>query len=612
MRIMNNLNMHIAAKALLSWYIFIFFSTELLSYLHLLERSYILLGNILFWGAFVFPHRKEIYLILQKINFPSKSTLFILVLFLLTFFQGFFSAPSTTDSMVYHVPKVMYWMQEKTLFQDVIRNAHDYMAPFGEYILLHLYLIFENDRMLFFSQWIAYVVSVYVIGLIAARLGADKKLSKLVRLFTATLPIIVMQSTNTQVDTVVTALLLLGLYLVLHLSEVYSFRNSILLGFAIALGFLTKATFAFYVLIPIGLLFFSLRRQFRKLILIILPVLLLTIVLQFRFVSQNLLLYGNILGVKMSEKGEEAVYINEIINPSSVLSNLVRNFLVHLPIPFFSPYVQNGMIQLHKFIGLDINDPRITCCGTVFNVKSVLYPQEDIVANPLHLIIILVGGFFLILKRKHLNKKPKLIILYCLTIISFIAFSAIIKWQPYHPRLEIPIFVVGTMSAVIILNSAGKIRFLYIGAFLSSIIAVAVILLNVSRPYISYSLFYDQVKLFKPSLASTPEAFYIKPRQQQYFNARYYWHEPYLQMINFLKEEKGQTIAFNLEDGFEYPFWFLMNKYQVNKQVIPYSQIKKETIILSTAAEPFEKDGYKTTCIKTRIKYGYACISRRY
>lgn len=608
---MRYLNLNVFIKLLLYWYIFIFISTEILSYFHLLERSYILFAELFFWGFTFFFQRKEIFRSIKEISFRSKSLAFVLLLFLLTFIQGFFSAPSTSDSMVYHLPRVMYWVQEKTLFQDVIRNSHDYMAPFGEYILLHLYLLFGNDRMLFFSQWIAYIASVYIIGVIASQLGADHKVNQLVRLFTATLPIAVMQSSSTQVDMVVTVLVLLSLYLSLLLRQSYSIKHSIFLGFVIGLGFLTKATFAFYLLLPICILLFPLHKAFKKSVLVIVPILFLAFILQLRFISQNFSLYGNFLGVKISDKGKEAVYINEVITPFSILSNLVRNFFVHLPIPVFSSYIQNGIVSLHNLIGFDINDSRITCCGTEFSVKSILYPQEDIVANPVHLIIIAAGGFLLIYKRKQLNKNLQVVVLYLSTIISFILFSALIKWQPFHPRLEIPFFMIGTMSAIIILNTVKRLRPLYIGVILSSALALIVVFLNVSKPYIAYSLFYDMVKTLKPPLVSIPEAFYIKPRQQQYFNARYYWYEPYVEIVDLLKKENNREIVFSLGDEFEYPIWALMNKYQIKKTVITYSQIDDNSIIISTSASPFRKEGYYTTCFKTLIEYGFACLSKK-
>lgn len=77
------------AKIFLIWYLFVYVSTEILSFLSLLILS-------------------------------------------LTFIQGLFSAPSTTDSMIYHLPKVMHWIQDKTVYQDVTRNTHDFKAPFAE------------------------------------------------------------------------------------------------------------------------------------------------------------------------------------------------------------------------------------------------------------------------------------------------------------------------------------------------------------------------------------------------------------------------------------------------------------------------------------------------
>ena len=121
--------------------------------------------------------------------------------------------------------------------------------------------------------------------------------------------------------------------------------------------------------------------------------------------------------MKISDKAE-GVYINEVISPVGLLSNLVRNLFVHLPFPIFSSYVQSSIIYLHDLIGLDINDPRTTCCGTQFSVKSILYPQEDIVANPIHLIVIVVGGVFLISKRQYLKTSSQIVVLYLLTTLK--------------------------------------------------------------------------------------------------------------------------------------------------------------------------------------------------
>lgn len=610
MEIMKKLNLHIAVRALLYWYIFIFLSTEILSHVRLLERNYIFLGNILFWGVFLFFHRQEILQTLQSINYRSKSLLFILTLFLLTFIQGFFSAPSTTDSMVYHLPRVMYWIQEKTVQQSVIRNPHDFMAPFAEYILLHLYLIAGSDRLLFFSQWIAYVVLVIISGVIAERLGADKGIRIMTTLFVATLPMAVMQASSTQVDLVVAVLVVLSTYIALEISRKITVNSTVLFWLALGLGISTKATFFLFMIIPTGMMLFALIKNRWKNILIFVLSSLTAFIIPFRFMNQNLNLYGNILGPLKKEEG--LTLTNDIVNPVVLISNLIRNIMVHIPVPVFTTHTQGLLEFIHKMMGISISAPESTCCDFQFHVIPILYPQEDIVSNFLHLLLISFAAFFIFKKAE--IKYRLLILTFVLSLFSFVIFSLILKWQPFHSRLQTPFFVMGVISSVVILSKFKRSLYILKGMLILSIsLAILLVFLNVSRPYISYNLFYDKVKSFSFPLSSIPQSFFVKPREQQYFNARFYWYLPYKGIIEILAGQdlaESNTVTFDLPDGFEYPLWVFIKRYGLNIRVVPLSEISNETIIISTSEDPYEKEGYLTKCIKTKIEYGYACLSK--
>lgn len=606
---MKDLKLHISARILIYWYTLIFFSTEFLSYLRILERRYIFSGELFFWLVILFFYRKEILQTLQKINCRSKSFFVILALFSLTFIQGFFSAPSTTDSMVYHLPRVMYWVQEKTLQQEVIRNPHDFMAPFAEYILLHLYFIAGNDRLLFLSQWIAYITIVILSGIIGERLGANKKIKIIITLFVATLPMAVMQSSSTQVDLVVAALVVISTYIALMFFNKITINNTFLFGLTLGLGISTKATFFPFMIIPLGItlsaIIKNLYRDFLKIILgggvgLIMPL---------RFMYQNFYLFGNVLG----PFNKELNLTNENFNLASLSSNLIRNIMIHVPIPFFTNQAQKLIEELHKLIGISINASQTTCCDFKFNVIPILYPQEDIVSNSFHLLLILIATVLVI---KHKAIKNRLVILvFILSCLSFIIFSLILKWQPFHSRLQIPFFLLGTISAVIILSNfkRGLLILKYMLVF-SIPLALMLIFFNVSRPYISYSLFYDNVKAFAPLLSSVPQSFFIKPREQQYFSARYYWYLPYKGVIEILAMQdstKSNAITFDLPDGFEYPIWSLLKEYKIDFYIVPFSKKSADTIIISTSKNPYKLEDYIIECIKTEVEYGYACISRR-
>ncbi len=601
------MDISLVGKLLLFWYSFIFVSSELLSFFHLLKRPFILFGELIFWVVILIFFGNQIIKEVRSINFKNLYALIIFVLLSLTFIQGIFSAPNTTDSMVYHIPRVMYWVQEKTLQQDVIRNPHDFMPPFGEYILLHLYLIAGNDRLLFFSQWIAFAVTIILGGVIAGQLGAETRFKNLTRLIVATLPIATIQSSSTQVDLITAVLILISTHIALLFLKKVTIYNVILFGLTLGLGISTKPTFFIFALIPLGVTFFALiKNRFKNVLKVFLGGFI-SLILPLRFMTQNLHFYGNILGPLKNDANGGLT--NDLINLQSLISNIIRNMLIHIPVPFFTNQTQSLLEFIHKIVGISINDPRITCCDFQFRVIPVLYPQEDIAGNALHLILILIAAIFIF---KKILRRRQLILVYILSLLSFIMFSIVLKWQPFHSRLHIPFFVIGAISSVLILS-----RFKYSLYILRSILILSVplafllIFFNVSKPFISYTPFYSYVKVFAPALSSIPQSVFTKNREEQYFNARSYWYNPYKYIIKVLTESKAgkQTVAFKLMDGYEYPLWLLIQENNLKYHIVPESKISDETIIISTSKNPYNLTGYKTECIKTEIEYGYACIS---
>lgn len=602
------MNVNTIAKLLLFWYFFIFVSTEALSYFYQLNHVNILVLEAVFWSGIIYYFRDEIKTKVSNINFSSKTNLVILTILFLTFIQGFFSAPSTTDSMVYHLPKVMYWVQEGTVYQDVIRNIHDFKAPFAEYIVLHLYFLVGSDRLAFLSQWLAFVASVYLAGIIARQFGGSREVVNFARLFTAALPIAVMQSASTQVDLVVTVLVLIALHISLLLTKQMNLFNGVLLGITIGLGFFTKATYFIYLVVPFGLLFFQfIKNPERKYFYTAIIVLVLTLLIQARFFYQNYSLYGSLLGKHILWDGVELKYTNEQITFEGISSNVIRNLFVHIPVPVFSGQVQLGITALHNFFAVDLNDEKYTCCGTKFLVSSIIYPQEDIVANTVHLILIFAALFYLI-KTRDFERK----LFWGLSAFSFILFSAVLKWQPYHTRLEIPIFITGSIASILILGEK-RDRLLKTLASLSIILAFLVIIFNVSRPFVTYSLFYDYVKSFSKQYSVIPEAFYIRPRVEQYFNAEYFWYEPYDELTKSIASPSEKTsVSFVLMDDFEYPLWVLVKNRGLNFTVIPRTKMSQAKYIIKSSERIEELDGYEMVlCKKTAVDYGYICLYNR-
>lgn len=606
---MKSLNLHILVKILLFWYIFIFFSTEILSYFRLIARFYIFSAELLFWLIILFFHRNEIQQAVRSIRFPSIYKIIVLILFALTFIQGFFSAPNSTDSMVYHLPRIMYWIQEKTLFQDTIRNVHDYMPPFGQYIMLHIYLIFDSDRFLFFSQWFAYVVITIVSAMIANLLGANKQIRETIALLVASIPVVVMQATSTKIELVVAVLVVVSIYIALRFRE-NKFWDYFAIGFSLGLGVLTKQTFLLYSVIPAGILFIKLIKSKRRYLLYSLLIAVIILVIQFRFLTQNQLIYGSISGAKSDYSGQAI----QNISFQGISSNVIKNTMLHVPIPIYTKQAESVIVSLHRILGIDVNDCATTFCDPDFRFRilSAIYPQEDIASNTPQLILIIIGGIALInklIKKRTVSFES---IIYILSFGSFLAFATLVKWQPFHSRLHIPFFVIGTVSSVVILSKVKKGEyFLRRFSILSVFIAIVLILLNTTRPFISYGLFYNNLKTLASPLNGIPESLLSKPYEKQYYNSRFYWYKPYegiMEMLSKKQLAKNDKVTYKLMDYFEYPLWVLARKKALNYSVVSdYSEISS-SIIISTSIEPYYRKGYDSVCLETEIEYGYACL----
>jgi len=457
---------------------------------------------------------------------------------------------------------------------------------------------------LFISQWFAFCFSLYASYLIALKLKIDKKIMPWLMLLLISIPISVFQATSTQSDMLTTLFVLLSLYFSI---EKNTFKTTILFGVICGLGILTKQTFAIFAILPGFLFLRGLRkRTINQKILRIVLVGVIVMLFNIFHINQNMRLYNTPLG-KGGDPKQETKYINELITPATITSNFIKNTMMQIPVPIFNKQITNVVTGIHQFLHIDVNDPRTTTIPPFF-IPPVLYPQEDIASNPIHFILIFIGLYMGIKLRKTKH------LLFAIIIgdwLLFILFSTFIKWQPFHTRLLLPFFFMGTISSVILLQKYRS--FLRISSIVSVCIAVILILFNFSRPYISYSFFYEKVKgLSVHSLAKTPESFFTKSRLKQYFNARWYWYDPYesiVRKLNTLPQKKNLCVSF--VDVYEYPFWVMLEKYHIFMKKYPVSNCpKNESVYYITTFSDLSGLNSKKYiyCKKTENNFGAMCI----
>ena len=100
----------------------------------------------------------------------------IVTLVLTAGISAWFSAPNNADSMTYHLPRQIYWMQNQSVSHYpthvVLQNV---MPPFSEFVGMHLMLLSGGARWANLVQWFSLVMILPVVSLIARDLGAGRK-----------------------------------------------------------------------------------------------------------------------------------------------------------------------------------------------------------------------------------------------------------------------------------------------------------------------------------------------------------------------------------------------------------------------------------------------------
>ena len=237
--------------------IFIVLTTEVLSLFNFLNRQSILICWLILFGfGLVKFHNLFRHISLNFLSIKNLSSgliffsfLSLFVILLITFLTALIYPPNSPDSMSYHMPRVMQWIQNQNVnFYPTSIDLQLLMSPFSEYAILHLQLIVKGDRLANLVQWSSMTGCLLGVSLIAREFGGNTKSQIFSALFCATIPMGILQSTSTQTDYVVSFWIVILVFFLLC----YVRRRSptYIYGFAVALSLaiLTKQTIYIFAL----------------------------------------------------------------------------------------------------------------------------------------------------------------------------------------------------------------------------------------------------------------------------------------------------------------------------------------------------------------------------
>jgi len=246
-------------------------------------------------------------------------------------------------------------------------------------------------------------------------------------------------------------------------------------------------------------------------------------------------------------------FTNDFFSPSAILSNLSRNVALHLGTPSLRVNVgiDDAMRKLHRILNIDINDPRTTWPRAKFQVlKPALHEDSD--GNPVHLILLL-GAVFLFFLSKETRSSRALWGYSAALSAGFLLFCALLKWQPWNSRLQLPLFVLAAPFVAAVFCKRWNERF---------VLAIALALLLSALPWLLFNR--------SRSLIGNPNV-WNRNRFEQYFTNRPQIRDAYLGAADFLKSKNCRRIGLEVgPNDWEYPLWPLL---KAGNETIPIEHV---------------------------------------
>ena len=534
-------------SAAISWGFLVTVLTETLSLFKLISFTPVLAGWVITDIVLIFIYRviKKTQPI-EQFNIREKPPFFYVLLAGVAFIVAtigliaIVAPPNNWDSMAYHMPRLMHWIQNRTVDHYPTNYLPQlYQSPWAEFTIMHFQILSGSDRFANLVQWFSMIGSLIGVSLIAKELGANLLGQIFSSVFCATIPMGILQASSTKNDYVVAFWLVFLAYYVLtaaksNIEQISYYK----IGASFGLAIFTKGTAYIYSLPFLIWFILALIKQFRwRITKPVLTVFSLAFLINLGHYTRNLLLFGSPLY-------SPPEYEIDVISIPTLISNIIRNMALHMAIPFGlvnNESIEKAIINFHNLLGLDVNDPRITSPGVTFGIQ-LLATFEDTASNPFHYYLILLAIATFIGYKK--IKKPPYFMAYLIALIAaFILFCLLLKWQPWQSRLHITLFVLFSAFVGVVLSKLPTQRIAIYTAITLMSLSLFWVFYNESRPIIGEYNIFNQSRI------------------DQYFNIRSDLRGNYKEAVQFIKNRKCSEVGLSSRpDAWEYPLWVLLQK----------------------------------------------------
>jgi 4-amino-4-deoxy-L-arabinose transferase-like glycosyltransferase len=324
-----------------------------------------------------------------------------------------------SDSLSYHMPRVFFWFQNQSVARYATPEGRQIFAsPFAEYCILQLKILAGGtDRLSNIVQWLAYLLSIMTVSLIARRLGANRHGQQVAAVAAAATAMAILQASTTQNDLVCAFWCLAGVYWIVdYIAERPQDRGgawwwALWMGSALGLAVLSKPT-AYLALAPflMWLAIVAARRDglLRTAGLAGVVVLITLVIASGWFVDNARLLDGDVIG--FSAPGGNSGLLVADRSPSALVTNALKNSSMMLSTPSdgANRILAAGVRSLIGAYGGDPENPS-TMDRNMLDPYALDHrvAYHDVGPSPFTLVLVAAAALVFLLNRKVGNGRER-------------------------------------------------------------------------------------------------------------------------------------------------------------------------------------------------------------
>ena len=211
------------------------------------------LGNVIWRNILSFRDSRAIRFAKEHRFIVGSAIIFACMVFVIALMKS----PNNVDSMIYHLPRIMHWIQEQSARPYAAGTDLQIRYPaLSEYLIAQIAVLGAHDRLYNIYQTMAYFLSGVMIYGIGRRMRVSSKMAYLSVWFYWTIPMAMLQAFTTQTDNIACLFLLIYIYYLLDFIEAEHLPGgwrggcaSVRLAASVMFGYLCKPTICFAMVV---------------------------------------------------------------------------------------------------------------------------------------------------------------------------------------------------------------------------------------------------------------------------------------------------------------------------------------------------------------------------